>query len=620
MTVRAGEAPRPLEWMAAIPVAVLGALGYALLELAFVADKNHLLPLGPEHAALAALFFVLHAVVACAAAIAAAWVARGLLARSAPALAVFAPLAALIAIHAVTHYRERVNVLPRDAMGTLVTLGIAALVFAAAWALARALRDRPQKARAAGMALAGAIVAIGIVRVVTLRPPAEAAAVPARPASDRLAATETGQRVLLFGFDGATWDVLDELIAAGRMPNLAALAARGRTFSLETIQPTFSPIIWTSVATGKTRFQHGIHDVVEAKLPGGTTLHRSPERTAFLTKTAGVFFRFLHERRLVKLIPYRSSQIRATSVFEAASEAGLPTTQIEWYVSWPARPLSGVNVSDRFHLQEPGMEALPGAVSPDSVNAALRSFVVAPHAVPVEDVMALVDTEGLSPEERVAWAKEHESFVEEMRINLARDLTTRNVATALLDGAHDWRLFGVYFRAVDVSHHLTWKYRGAPGDAKELRANPDLRLRTVVDRYHEIMDRIVGDVLSRTPQEAAVLVLSDHGFEDRFGHSRAPEGFAIAAGGAFAPDAARGRLHVDDVAATVAVLLGIPVAQDLAAPPRTDLFDPAFLAAHPVRTVATWEREDRDAGAAGEVAGGMDEDEIERLRAIGYIK
>jgi hypothetical protein len=333
-----------------------------------------------------------------------------------------------------------------------------------------------------------------------------------------------------------------------------------------------------------------------------------------------VFFRFLHERRLVKLIPYRSSQIRATSVFEAASEAGLRASRVEWYVSWPARPLSGVNVSDRFHLQEPGMEPLPGAVSPDSLNAGLRALVVAPSAVPVEDVLAFADTDGLSAQERSAWAKDHASIVEELRINLARDLTTRNVAASLLDADHDWRLFGVYFRAVDVSHHLTWKYRGATGDAEKLRAEPDLRLRTVVDRYHEIMDRIVGEILARTPADAAVLVLSDHGFEDRYGHSRAPQGFAIAAGGPFLPGAERGRLHVDEVAATVAAILGVPVAQDLAAPARTDLLDPGFLAAHPLRTVPTWEREGRGAGAEGEVAGAMDDDEIERLRAIGYIK
>jgi arylsulfatase A-like enzyme len=428
---------------------------------------------------------------------------------------------------------------------------------------------------------------------------------------------------LVFGFDGATWQVLDELIAAGRMPNLTALAARGRTFDLETIRPTFSPIIWTSIATGKTRFQHGIHDVVQSELPGGVVLPRSIERTAFLTKTAGVVLRLLDRQHLLRLSSYRSSQIRATSVFEAASEAGLPATEIEWYVSWPARQLSGINVSDRFHLQAPDMEQLPGAVSPDSANAELRRWVVTPEQVPVQDILALADMEALPEDQQLRWADSRRAFVEEMRINLARDLTTRNVAVDLLRRMPDWRLFGVYFRAVDVSHHLTWKYRNAEGGPGELAANPDLRLRTVVDRYHEFMDRVVGDLLAAVPADAVILILSDHGFEDRYGHSRGPTGFAIAAGDPIIPSSGRGKIGVYEIAPTIAFLLGLPPADDLEAAPRTDVFDPLFVAAHSTPSIPTWEREGRWAGEedfAGAGQGILDQEEIERLRAIGYIR
>jgi hypothetical protein len=617
---------RAITWKDGLLPAGLTALAYAILELTFVAQRNLLLPWSGSHIPLGLTFFLLHALAAFCAVLGAGWIARRFFARRAPALPAFAPIFFLLMIHALTDYRERLNPIPRDLKGTLVTVGIAVVFAAAAFALAYAVRRSPRRGRSVSTAIAAAILGFALFQAVSARPLAEegkAPALPPRPEEDRLHASDTGKRVFIFGFDGATWEVLDELITAGRMPNLAALAARGRMFDLETIRPTFSPIIWTSLATGKTRYQHGIHDVVQSVLPGNVVLPRSIERTAFLTKTAGVFFRFLNQHHLLRLSSYRSSQVRATSIFEAASEAGIPATQIEWYVTWPARLLSGVSVSDRFHLQAPGKEALPRAVYPDSTNADLRPQIVAPSQIPLEDVMWLTDTEGLEPEGKKAWANAHHSFIEEMRINLARDFTTRNVAVDLLTRDPAWRLFGVYFRAVDVSHHLAWKYRGAAGDEAVLRSNPELRLRTVVDRYHEIMDRIVGDVLARVPEDAVVIMLSDHGFEDRYGHSRAPTGFAIAAGAPVMPSAGRGRIGIYEIAPTMAFLLGLPIPQDLEAGPRTDVLDPMFVAAHSMAPVSTWEREGRWTGDDATMPGigeAMDEEEIDRLRAIGYIQ
>ncbi|NNE43109.1 MAG: hypothetical protein HKN12_02785, partial [Gemmatimonadetes bacterium] len=447
-----------------------------------------------------------------------------------------------------------------------------------------------------------------------------------RPASEPLEPAETGERVLVFGFDGATWDVLDPMIAAGRLPNLAALAARGRTFDLETISPTFSPVIWTTVATGTERFRHGIHDVVQTVLPGGVLLPRSIERTAFFTKTTGVLFRALHQANRLRLIPYRSSDVRAPSVFEAASEAGMSTSLVEWYVTWPAVELSGVTVSDRFHLQN-GDAPLSAVVNPDALEEQVAHHIVAEDAVPAELVRRLADIDDLPPAEQAAWEQENAAFLREMRLNFARDLTTRNVAVDLLQRDRDWRLFGVYFRSVDLSHHLTWKFHRTAADGNPAGAPDARRLGDVVERYHEFMDGVVGEVLAQVPPEATIILLSDHGFEDVYDHRRGPDGFAIVAGGPTAPAAGgadggvgadRGRISVYDVAPTVARLLGIPVADELPGTVREDILDPAFVDAYPPFRVTTWERADRSVATTGDALE-TDAAEIERLRALGYI-
>ncbi len=67
-------------------------------------------------------------------------------------------------------------------------------------------------------------------------------------------------RVFLVGVDGASWSLMDPMLAAGELPNLALLIARGVHADLETVEPVISPTVWTSIATGRSPEVHGITD------------------------------------------------------------------------------------------------------------------------------------------------------------------------------------------------------------------------------------------------------------------------------------------------------------------------------------------------------------------------
>jgi hypothetical protein len=107
-------------------------------------------------------------------------------------------------------------------------------------------------------------------------------------------------RVVLVGVDGASWRVIDRMLAEGKLPNLAALIARGVSAELETVEPVISPVVWTSIATGQRPEVHGV----------------------------GSF-----------LVDARS--IASPTVFERLAVQGLRVGTYEWLVTWPPRPLPG---------------------------------------------------------------------------------------------------------------------------------------------------------------------------------------------------------------------------------------------------------------------------------------
>jgi len=67
-------------------------------------------------------------------------------------------------------------------------------------------------------------------------------------------------RLVVLGFDGATWELLDLLAQAGRMPNLAALLKRSVHGPLRSAHPPVTAPAWVSIATGVNPGRHGCFD------------------------------------------------------------------------------------------------------------------------------------------------------------------------------------------------------------------------------------------------------------------------------------------------------------------------------------------------------------------------
>src|SRR5271165_7161134 len=73
-------------------------------------------------------------------------------------------------------------------------------------------------------------------------------------------------KTFLFGLDGATYTVLDHLVAEGLMPHLAEVYRRGVRAPLLSTPTPITPQAWTSLATGRGAGHHGIHDFIRPEV------------------------------------------------------------------------------------------------------------------------------------------------------------------------------------------------------------------------------------------------------------------------------------------------------------------------------------------------------------------
>jgi hypothetical protein len=72
------------------------------------------------------------------------------------------------------------------------------------------------------------------------------------------AAARPEPRVVVIGIDGGSWNLLDAAWRRGELPHLRALARRGAQAVLASVEPTNSPTVWTSIATGRSPEAHRV--------------------------------------------------------------------------------------------------------------------------------------------------------------------------------------------------------------------------------------------------------------------------------------------------------------------------------------------------------------------------
>src|SRR5260370_448417 len=97
-------------------------------------------------------------------------------------------------------------------------------------------------------------------------------------------------RVAILAIEGADWELLSELAEDGRLPNIKAMSRGGVSGSVQTIQPTVAPMLWTTVATGLPPDRHGVVEFIDHG-PGGLPVDALTRLTPALCEFAAPFSR-----------------------------------------------------------------------------------------------------------------------------------------------------------------------------------------------------------------------------------------------------------------------------------------------------------------------------------------
>jgi predicted AlkP superfamily phosphohydrolase/phosphomutase len=261
------------------------------------------------------------------------------------------------------------------------------------------------------------------------------------------------QRLLVIGLDGASFQVLDALIADGCMPSVSELMAQGARAELETIFPPITAPAWSSFMTGKNPGKHGIFE--------------------FVRRASG--------REMAVNASFR----RGRAIWEILSQAGKRVIVHNFPCTYPPAPINGIMIADFMTPRGRRDFTHPEALLSEVENR------FGPYRLHLSQTYARGGAEGVLRE-------------------LEDELDYKVKVTKYLMAGYDWDAFFQYFWGTDRIQHELWHIidpthpRHDPQEAK-------LHRRRVYDYFRRV-DEAVGELVAMAGSDSLTWIVSDHGF------------------------------------------------------------------------------------------------------------
>jgi len=254
------------------------------------------------------------------------------------------------------------------------------------------------------------------------------------------------KRLVVLGLDGLPLPLARELAASGRLPNLRRLLDCNAT-TIEAELPELSPVNWTSFITAANPGRHGIFGFVGID-PATYTLG-----------------------------PIDASALRAPTLMDRATAAGLVCKVVNLPCAAPVRPLAGAIIAG-FPETDLGRAAYPPELA--------QNLRLAGYRIEADTTRGAADFDALAR-------------------GLRATLASRRAALEMLWAAGDFDLFMLVLTETDRLFHFFF-----PAVAHAEHALHGAVLDLLAD-----WDRLIGLVLDRyeaLPGPKRLIALADHGF------------------------------------------------------------------------------------------------------------
>jgi predicted AlkP superfamily phosphohydrolase/phosphomutase/Tfp pilus assembly protein PilF len=409
---------------------------------------------------------------------------------------------------------------------------------------------------------------------------------------------QSSSRLIVLGLDGMDPEALDLLMSEGKMPNFAKLRQQGAYGRLISSKPMLSPILWTTIATGKTPDEHKIGHFVAVNEKTGEQL------------------------------PVTSQMRAVKALWNIFSDAGRQVGIVGWWATWPAETVKGTIVSDHtcYHfLFEEGQTGAPdtaGLIYPQSKEAQIGPLIRRPRDVTPQEIASFVHV----PADEFNRPFNFDDELSHFRWAYATAESYRAIGKEILQKDRP-DLMMVYIEGTDSTAHLFGHLFRAEGLAGELAAQRQ-RYGDAVEQMYLYADRVVGEYMALMDDNTTLVILSDHGFQlgilpDDPSKTRdmrrvsekyhREEGILYLYGKHVRERVRINQPRLVDVAPTLLALAGLSPARDMPGRVLTDAID---LPAAP-RVVASYETGAKVAANASDRS--VDPAIMEHLRALGYL-